>query len=158
MSTKPKTDEEEAAQAKKIEGLKARLAALGERHATLAAQLNSFMPVEVTATVVETKSASTMIKFLADVFEGAKAGVAESLKEELDPARRKAAEEAGEKAAETLEDSLSDTKIAYLKAKGKWLGGGTDELQTEVLREEYVKALRAYNRVRADAGLSPLPD
>jgi hypothetical protein len=116
------------------------------------------MPVEVTVTVVETQSANRMIKFLADVFDGAKAGISESLKAELDPAKRKAAEQAEETAAETLEDVLSDTKIQYLKAKRQWLAGGQDELETEALRESYVKALRAHNRARSNAGLPPLTD
>lgn len=157
-ATVPTEPDEIAAREKKIKGLEAQLAKLAERHRSLAQRLKSFMPVEVNVTVVETKSASRMIKFLADVFEKARPGIDGALKAELDPATRKALKEAEEVAAESLEDSLSTAKIAYLKAKQIWLAGNQDELGLEILREEYVKALRAYNRTRADAGLSPQAD
>lgn len=117
----------------------------------------AYMPVEVTASLIEARDANAFLKFLADVFDKAKDGVGTAIKDEIDPV--KINERREESAAEAIgkEEALSKALVTYLSAKKNYLAvDPKNTIDLEIAYENYLAAMRALNRAREASGLAPL--
>lgn len=116
-----------------------------------------YMPVEVTASLIETRDANTFLKFLADVFDKAKDGVGTAIKDEIDPVKINERREANVAEAIAKEEALSKALVTYLSAKKNYLAvDPKNTIDLEIAYENYLASLRALNRARDASGLAPL--
>lgn len=136
---------------------------------TVKSEKAEFMPTSITATIVESKEENGVGMFFANVFEAASTSIGTALKDELDPAKRKAAAEAkaaklkeeqeaaeeklvtDKQALETLYDNLATTRVTLLTRQKELqtLASDANPLDREIAQENLKTALRAHNRVRA---------
>ena len=116
-----------------------------------------YMPVEVTASLIETRDANAFLKFLADVFDKAKDGVGTAIKDEIDPVKINERREADVAEVIANEEALSKALVAYLNAKKAYLTvDPKNAIDLEIAYENYLAALRALNRARDASDLGPL--
>lgn len=118
------------------------------------------MPVEINATIIETRKGSDIAKFFAEVFDGASEEIGGTLKEELVPTRRRTAAETEQTRLQGLEDQLSSTRISLINAKKAEaaLTEESNEFDRAIALETLSAALTAHNRVRVQLELPILTE
>lgn len=129
--------------------------------------VDELMPIEIKATIIETRKGSDVAKFFASVFDGASKEIGEAIKDGIVPSRLKTAadeklaeQQAAQTKLEQLEDQLSSTKIALINAKKavSEFDENTSEFDREIAMESLQSALTAHNRVRVKLELPILTE
>jgi len=140
---------------------------IDKRLTRVKATIDELMPIEIKATIIETRKGSDVAKFFASVFDGASKEIGEAIKDGIVPSRLKTAAEeklteqqAAQTKLEQLEDQLSTTKIALLKAKKSVsdLADNASEFDREIAMETLQSALTAHNRIRVKLELPILTE